>query len=85
MYQYSEKKLRRNLGKVYIRVITQTKVFLPIPMQYESNHVNRCPNVEHGRNHLITSQCGKQLTSLREITIDVNDSQRTLVHSSECE
>jgi len=51
-----QENLRRNLGKVRIRVITQPRVFLPISMQYESNHVNRCPDVEHGRNHLITSQ-----------------------------
>ena len=48
-----QKKLCRNLGKVYIKVITQPRVFLPIPMWYDSNHVNRCPDVEHGRNHLI--------------------------------
>ena len=43
-----QEKLLRNLGKEYIKVVTQPRVFLPIPMWYESNHVNRCPNVEHG-------------------------------------
>jgi hypothetical protein len=46
----------RNLGKVDIRVNTQPKVFLPILIWYESNHVNRCFDVEHGRDHLITGQ-----------------------------
>jgi hypothetical protein len=73
------------MGKAYIKVITQPKVFLPIPIRYESDHVNRCPDVEHGRNHLITSQWCEPLISTREITINVNDSQGTLVHSSKCE
>jgi hypothetical protein len=51
-----QEKLRRNVGKVHIRVITQPRVFLPISMYYEYYHVNRCPDVEHGRNHLITGQ-----------------------------
>ena len=34
--------------------------------------------VEHGRNHLITGQLCEPLTSAREITINVNDSQDTL-------
>ena len=51
---FVQEKLLRNLGKVHIKVITQPGVFLPISMWYESNHVNRCPDVEHGRNHLIT-------------------------------
>ena len=51
-----QEKLLRNLGKVHIKVITQPRVFLPISMWYEYNHVKRCPDVEHGRNHLITSQ-----------------------------
>ena len=74
-----------SLGKVDIRVNTQPRVFLLILMRYESNHVNICSDVEHGRNHLITGQWGKPLTSAREITIDVNDSQGTLVQSNECE
>ena len=41
--------------------------------------------VKHGRNQLITDQWCKSLTSVREITIDVNDSQGTLVQSTECE
>ena len=41
--------------------------------------------VEHGRNHLITSQWCEPLTSAKEITINANDSQGTRVHSSECE
>ena len=41
--------------------------------------------VEHGRNHLITSQWCELLTSAREITINVNDSQGTLVQSTKCE
>ena len=80
-----QNKLHRNLGKAYIKVITQPRVFLPIPIWYESDHVNRCLDVEHGRNHLITVQWCEPLTSAREITINVNDSQGTLVHSSECE
>ena len=80
-----QEKLCHNLGKVHIRVITQPKVFLSIPMWYESSHVNRCLDVEHGINHLITSQWCEPLTSAREITINVNDSQGTLVHSNECE
>jgi hypothetical protein len=78
-------KLLRSLGKAYIKVITTPRVFLQIPMWYDSNHVNRFPHVEHGRNHLITGQWCEPLTSVREITINVNDSQGTLVHSSECE
>ena len=78
-------KFLRSLGKAYIKVITQPRVFLPILMWYDSNHVNRCPDVEHGRNHLITGQWCEPLTSVREITINVNASQGTLVHSSECE
>ena len=54
-------------------------------MWHDSNHVNRCPDVEHGRNHLITGQWCEPLTSAREITINVNDSQGTLVRSNECE
>ena len=80
-----QEKLLRNLGKVHMKVITQPRVFLLIPMWYESNHANRCPDVEHGRNHLITGQWCELLTSAREITINVNDSQGTLVHSNECE
>jgi hypothetical protein len=75
----------RSLGEAYIKVITQPRVFLPIPTWYDSNHVNRCPDVEHGRNHFITGQWCEPLTSAREITINVNDSQGTLVHYSECE
>ena len=41
--------------------------------------------VEHGRNHLITGQWCEPLTSARDITINVNDSQGTLVQSIECE
>jgi hypothetical protein len=36
-------------------------------------------------NHLITGQWCEPLTSAREITINVNNSQGTLVHSNECE
>jgi hypothetical protein len=54
-------------------------------MWYDPNHVNRCLDVEHGRNHLIIGQWCKLLTSAREIIINVNDSQGTLVHSIECE
>jgi hypothetical protein len=77
--------LLRNLGKAHIKVISQPRVFLPIPIWYESHHVNRCLDVEHGRYHLITGQWCEPLTSAREITINVNDSQGTLVHSNECE
>ena len=41
--------------------------------------------VEHGRNHLITGQLCEPLTSVREIIINVNDSQGTPIHSYECE
>ena len=41
--------------------------------------------VKHGRNHLIADQWCEPLTSAREITIDVNDSQGTLVQSTENE
>ena len=41
--------------------------------------------VEHGRNHLITGQLCEPLTSTREFTINVNDSQGTLVQSTKCE
>jgi hypothetical protein len=54
-----QEKLRHNLGKLPTNVITQPRFFLLILMLYESNHVNRCLDVEHGRNHLITDQCGK--------------------------
>ena len=82
---FVQEKLLHSLGKVHIKVITRPRVFLPIPMWYKSNHVNRCLDVEHGRNHLITGQWCEPLTSAREIAINVNDSQGTLVHSSECE
>ena len=52
---------------------------------YDSIHVNICIDVEHGRNHLITSYWCKLLKSVREIITDVNDSQGILVHSSEYE
>jgi hypothetical protein len=80
-----QEKLHRNLGKVHIKVVTRPRVFLPIPTWYDSNHVNRCLDVEHGINHLITDQWSEPLTSAKEITINVNDSQGTLVHSIECE
>jgi hypothetical protein len=43
-----------NLGKANDRVNAQPRVFVPTPMWYESIHVNRCFDVEHGRDHLIT-------------------------------
>ena len=82
---HSSKELLRNLGKVYIKVITQPRVFLPIPLWYDSNHANRCLDVEHGISHLIIGQWYEPLTSAREITINVNEYQGTFVHSSECE
>ena len=45
----------------------------------------QCFDVEHDRNHLITGQWWEPLTSAREITIDVDDSQGTLVQYHECE
>jgi hypothetical protein len=36
---------------MWIYAIVQTKY---TPTQTESNHVNTCVEVEHGRNHLIT-------------------------------
>ena len=62
-----------------------SRVFISTTLQYESNHVNTCVEVEHGRNHLITGHQCIPLTSVREITINVNDSQGTLVQSNECE
>jgi hypothetical protein len=73
------------LGKENIRVNSQPRVFIPILMWYESIHVNRRFDVEHGREHLIIDHLGKPLTSAMEITSDVNDSQGTLVQSNECE
>ena len=61
------------------------RVFILFLRKYDSIHVNRCIEVEHGRNLLITSQWCEPLTCAREITIIVNDSQGTLVHSTECE
>ena len=52
---------------------------------YDSNHVNRCPDVEHGRNNLISSHWCIFLTSVREIAINVIDSQSISVHFSERE
>ena len=49
------------------------------------SHVNKCVDVEHGRNHMTTNQSGIPLTSEREITNDDNDSQGIVVHSNECE
>ena len=40
---------------------------------------------EHGRNHLIIGQLCEPLTSAKDITINVNDSQGTIVQSTECE
>ena len=77
--------LLHNQGEADIKVMAQPRVIIPIPIWYESDHVNRCLDVEHGINHLITGQWCEPLTSVREITINVNDSQGTLVHSSECE
>ena len=45
----------------------------------------QCCEVEHGRNQLIIGQLCEPLTSAREITIDVNDCQGTLVQSTERE
>jgi hypothetical protein len=73
------------LGKVDIIVNAQLRVFIPILSWYKSSHVNTFLDVEHGRNHLITNNSGKPLTSAREITSDANDSQVTLVQSNECE
>jgi hypothetical protein len=53
---FVQQKLLRSLGKAYIKVISQPRVFLPILIWYDSNHVNGCPGVEHGINHLITGQ-----------------------------
>jgi hypothetical protein len=46
----------RSLGGAYIKVMAQPRVFIPIPEWYESDHVNGCFDIEHGRNHLITGQ-----------------------------
>jgi hypothetical protein len=46
--------LQHSLGKSYNRVSTQPRVFILIPKQYDYIHMNRCLDVEHGRNHLIT-------------------------------
>ena len=47
--------------------------------------MNKGVDVEHGRNHLITSQCGKPLTDAREPINNENGPQDTLVHPNECE
>ena len=61
------------------------KVFNPVIWKYKYSHVITCVEVEHGRNHLITGHWWKPLTSVREITNNVSDSQGTLVQSNECE
>ena len=48
--------LFRSLGKACTKVVAQPRVFIPIPIWYESDHVSKCFGVEHGRNHLITGQ-----------------------------
>jgi hypothetical protein len=68
-------KFLRSLGEAYTKVIAQPRVFLPIPIWYESDHVNGGLDIEHDRNHLITGQWCEPLTILREITINVNDSK----------
>jgi len=66
------------LRKAHNRVSPQPRVFVPILKWYEYySHVNKCLDVEHGRNHLITSHWGIPLTSVMEITNDDNDSQGT--------
>ena len=57
------------------------RVFNAVLWKYESSHVITCVKVEHGRNHLIIDHWWKPLTSAREISIDVNDSQGTKVQS----
>ena len=59
----------------------RSRVFNPVVRKYESNHAITGVEVEHGRNHLITGHWWKPLTSAREITIDVNDSQGIEVQS----
>ena len=65
--------------------LTDTKIFVSSSTKYNYINVITCIDVEHGRNHLIIGQWWKLLIIAREITIDVNDSQGTLVRSTECE
>ena len=62
-----------------------SKVFIMFSNKYDSIHANKCIEVEHGRNHLITGQWWELLTSAREISINVNDPQGISVNSPKCE
>jgi len=53
--------------KVFISVLIQPK--------YEYNQLNKWVEVEHGRNHLITSQWCEPLIGMRETTNDENGSK----------
>lgn len=53
------------------------------PEWYNSNHVKKGVDVEHGRNRLITGSWCIPLTSAREITNNDDDSKGTIVHSNE--
>jgi len=55
------------------------RVFISILNQYDSNHANTCADVEHGRYRLINSHQCILLTSAREITSCVNESQGNIV------
>ena len=70
----SYKILHRNLGKE-MNAQKTPGVFIMFSTKYDSIHANKCFEVEHGRNHLITCQWWKPLTSARDTTINVKDSQ----------
>ena len=48
---------------------------------YESNHVNKGAEFEHGKHHLICYQRCKSLIDVRETIDDVNGSQGIAVQS----
>ena len=66
--------LHCNLGKE-MNAQQKPRVFVSFSTNYDSIHANKFLEVEHGINHLITSQWWKSLTSAMEIIINANDSQ----------
>ena len=61
-----------------------SRVFVSILIYplYEYNHVNRCDDVEHGRNHLIIDRWCKPLIGARETTNNDDDPQGTTTQST---
>ena len=58
-------------------VETRSRVFISTSRNGTILAMRKWVDVEHGRNHLITSRWCKLLTSVRETTSDVNGSQST--------